>query len=175
MNRKNLGLPEDWSRVEDWLNFKGPIGPPPVIDDSIFKIKCPELPTLIRYDTEPPASFWKSFPSCNLLLKASTKLNPGVLARILCKQRHLLTPSQHQRGIKVVDYLSNGAPSCQKSPGLPPTLCKNAKSALKNGKEVTDMLGFFVKSGYVAGPFSSPPLKDFRENSLLAVEQDTKV
>jgi hypothetical protein len=54
-------------------------------------------------------------------------------------------------------------------------MCKNAKSALKNGKEVTDMLGFFVKSGYVAGPFSSPPLKDFRVNSLLAVEQDTKV
>jgi hypothetical protein len=75
----------------------------------------------------------------------------------------------------VVDYLTNGAPSCQKSPALPATFCKNAKSAVKNGKEVTDMLGFFVKSGYVAGPFASPPLKEFRVNSLLAVEQDTKV
>ncbi len=113
MNRKNLGLSVDWSRVEDWLDFKGPIGPAPVTEDSIFKIKCPELPTLVRYDTEPPASFCKSFPSSNLPLTASTKLNPGVLARILCKQRHLLTPTQHQRGIKVVDYLTNGAPSAK--------------------------------------------------------------
>jgi len=37
------------------------------------------------------------------------------------------------------------------------------------------MIGFFVKSGFVAGPFKSPPLKDFRVNSLIAVEQDTKV
>lgn len=37
------------------------------------------------------------------------------------------------------------------------------------------MVAFFVRSGFVAGPFDSPPLPNFRCNSLLAVEQDTKV
>jgi len=170
-----MGLPSLWSTVEGWLNFKGPIGPRPVLEPSTIKIKCPELPTLSSYSNGAGPDFWKIFPYNDLPNVASTRLCPKALAKLLSSASPLLTPVQYNRGLKVVNYLTNGAPSCQKSPPLPPVCNKNARSAIVHGKAVTDMVGFFVKSGFVAGPFNSPPLKDFRVNSLIAVEQDTKV
>ena len=175
MDRTDLGLPKNWARVEGWLNFKGPIGPRPILDQSSVKIKCPELPVLKCYSKGADASFWKIFPSMHLPTSACTKLCPTELAKLLLQASPFLTPVQYNRGSKVVSYLTEGAPSCQKSPPLPPVCNNNAKSALTHGRAVTDMIGFFVKSGFVAGPFKSPPLKDFRVNSLIAVEQDTKV
>ena len=46
---------------------------------------------------------------------------------------------------------------------------------MKYGKEVTDTIAHWVKSGFAAGPFDSPPLSKFRVNSLAAVPQDGKV
>ena len=39
----------------------------------------------------------------------------------------------------------------------------------------TDQLASFVKNGYVAGPFKSPPFEKFRINQIFGVKQDTKI
>ncbi len=40
---------------------------------------------------------------------------------------------------------------------------------------MTDTLADWIRKGFVAGPFSEPPLKKFRSNPLMAVVQKTKV
>jgi hypothetical protein len=46
---------------------------------------------------------------------------------------------------------------------------------MKHGHVVTDTIADWVKSDFVAGPFSSPPFKNFRSNCLVAIEQPNKV
>ena len=58
---------------------------------------------------------------------------------------------------------------------LPGIISKNAKSAYENGILLTDTIAHWVKSEMVAGPFDSPPLKNFRVNPLMAVKQKNKV
>jgi hypothetical protein len=52
---------------------------------------------------------------------------------------------------------------------------KNAKTALENGREMTDVLATWIKKKYVAGPFEEPPCEGFRANPLMAAVQKTKV
>ena len=106
--------------------------------------------------------------------KIVTKVNTDKLDELLSKFEHKLTPSQLERGRKVSSNLKRGAPSCQKT-SLPACQASNADGAMKYGKEVTDTIAHWVKSGFAAGPFDSPPLSKFRVNSLAAVPQDGKV
>jgi hypothetical protein len=41
---------------------------------------------------------------------------------------------------------------------------RNAPPAVKNGKFMTDLLGTWVKKGFVAGPFDDPPFEQLRSN-----------
>jgi hypothetical protein len=43
------------------------------------------------------------------------------------------------------------------------------------GEWVTDTIASWIKSGFVAGPFSSPPYPNLRTNALHAVEQHDKI
>ena len=94
----------------------------------------------------------------------ATKVNAKKLDELLDQLKQKLTPSQFDRGKRVVNNLKVGA--CQ---------AKNADGALKHGREVTDTIAHWVKSGFASGPFDSPPLSKFRVNSLAAVPQDGKV
>ena len=85
-----------------------------------------------------------------------------------------LLPSEIIRAKKVINSLKNGASSCQKEE-LPACNVKNTSTAELYSKEITDTIAYWVKSGYVCGPFHEPPLKKFRVNSLQAVPQDNKV
>jgi hypothetical protein len=58
---------------------------------------------------------------------------------------------------------------------LGPCSVKNFKDALKYGQEITDSIASWIKKGFVAGPFESPPLENFRSNSILAISQPDKV
>ena len=51
----------------------------------------------------------------------------------------------------------------------------NTTSVIEHGSEFTDVLAWWVKKGYVAGPFTAPPLKNFRTNAMMAVEQRNKI
>jgi hypothetical protein len=56
-----------------------------------------------------------------------------------------------------------------------PCSVPNSKNAIKFGSEVTDSIASWITKGFVAGPFKSPPTKNFRSNSILAVAQPDKV
>ncbi len=58
---------------------------------------------------------------------------------------------------------------------LPALNEKNAKSAIENGRAMTDVLATWLKKGFVVGPFERPPFKGFRSNPLMAAVQRNKV
>jgi hypothetical protein len=168
-------MPDIWSRVKGWLSFRGPVGPKPLPVVGNIKTKCPEIPTLENYSGGAPQSYWKVFPSHPLGDQVYTPVDVKNLGKLLAEASPFLRQAQIRRGERVMTNLTVGAPSCQKKPPLPSVECKNAKNAVDNGKAVSDMIGFFVKSKYVAGPFMFPPMAGLRVNGLIGVVQDTKV
>ena len=49
------------------------------------------------------------------------------------------------------------------------------RSTLDHGAQLTDTVADWVKKGFVAGPFDSPPLEQFRVNPLMVKEERSKV
>jgi hypothetical protein len=58
---------------------------------------------------------------------------------------------------------------------LPSIICKNASSVLQNGEILTDSIAFWLQKGFLAGPFHSSPLQNFRTNQLMAKEEKLKI
>jgi len=174
VTRTEMGLPLDWSRVEGWLHNKNI----PMADKEILvpivKLKNPEIPILQCYESIPAKSFWEKFPSNELPSKASTKVSHLALWRKVVREKPRMTCSQFTRAEKTVGFLKYGADCCQKTP-LPSCMQKNAKNAYVYGAAVTDTVASWVKDGFAAGPFDTPPVGNFRVNCLMAIPQSTKV
>jgi hypothetical protein len=171
-SRSQLGLPDLWSRVESWLNTEEKT----VIKDVIFSEivrKNPEIPVLNDYRIKAEKSFWEKFPSKNLPSKPTTKIDVIKLEEKITESKAKLNNSSWNRAKKCLNSLKYGGPSFQSS-YLPSCTVRNSTAAFENGKEITDSICTWVKKGYVSGPFSSPPLKDFRTNPILAVPQPGK-
>ena len=126
------------------------------------------------FSTPAPAEFWKKFPFRQLPTKPSTRVNIKRLQAAVDKVSHRLTIHQKKKARETIRSLKLGAPAYQLSP-LKGALMKNALSANKHGAMFTETLENWIKEGFVAGPFLSPPLRDFRANSLMAIEQKDKV
>jgi hypothetical protein len=138
------------------------------------RLHCPEIPPLSSYQTSPPESFWSKFPFNPMPKEPATKLDIRALKDLVTEKKEFLTSCQILRAEKCIDYLVNGADAFQKFP-LPSCFLKNADSTFEFGKEVTDTIAVWVKKGFAAGPFVTPPLKNFRSNSLMAIKQGEKV
>jgi hypothetical protein len=134
----------------------GPLKEPEKEEPGKVKIKCPEIPILKDYNSDPGKEFWSVFPKRIFPNKISTDINVDNLAKILNERSLFLTTAERLRGMKTVDALKFGASAHQKSE-LPYMTVKNAKSALKHGQYVTDNVASWVKAGFVAGPFDTPP------------------
>ncbi len=141
-----------------------------------FQAQCPEVPALTRYDRDPGVKFWGSFPHKEIPTKPATKVNIVELENMVSNviEQAKFSPSQVKRAKLLVANLKNVASSHQKV-NLPSCFVQNAKSTLAHGREVTDAVAYWVKNGYVAGPFKEPPLDKFRVNPIIAVEQEDKV
>jgi hypothetical protein len=79
ISRRDLGLPDDWSRVKKWLNntvycFRAS---QQIIPERIKK--CPEIPSLQNYNAPPPKEFWLNFPQNSLPKTPKTCVNVPVL------------------------------------------------------------------------------------------------
>ena len=72
---QNLGLPTDWCRVEEWLNFSGTLQPEVDEVQTTKKSKREKIPILMDYSKPPAAEFWKFFPSRSLPLETETKID----------------------------------------------------------------------------------------------------
>jgi hypothetical protein len=172
--REDFGLPNNWARVKSWINFRGEIRLNKTGISGQKNLKWPEIPALQDYKTSPDPSFWENFPKKDLPTSAETEINVTALEERVKALKSSMTIHQFERSMKAVDYLKNGAPAFQKNT-LPGCFVKNADSTLRYGKEITDNIATWVKEGYAAGPFDSPPCANFRVNPLIAVVQPGKV
>jgi hypothetical protein len=168
-----LGLP-DWDTVEYWMDPNTPIPDPGEYSKKIGKPKCPEIPILDSYRFPPSPGFWHHFPSHPLPTAPTTPINIPVLEEIIGSVHHKMTSGQKERARTLISDLQNGV-SLPLKDDLPMLRDKNSPSVLAHGQEFTDIVGSWVKSGYVAGPFIVPPVDDFRSNSMLAIEQPGKI
>lgn len=58
---------------------------------------------------------------------------------------------------------------------LPALRSTNSASTISHGDEFTDTLAWWIKQGFVSGPFQVPPLENFRTNAMIAIEQRSKI
>jgi hypothetical protein len=104
----------------------------------------------------------------------STPINIAAIQNSLAKNSAILTNSEKIRAKKAILSLKKGAPSLQISQ-LPECFCKNALSTFIHGAVVTETICSWVEKDFVASPFDTPPLKNFRVNRLVAIEQPSKI
>ena len=102
------------------------------------------------------------------------RINVCELEKTIGKCCGALSPSEIIRAERLVESLKVGASSYQKSP-LPSCSVSNTPSSFQYGEAVTDAIAYWIKNGFVCGPFDSPPFDRFRVNSLMAMPQDGKV
>jgi hypothetical protein len=122
----------------------------------------------------PDKEFWSHFPSGKIPSVVQSQINVESFKKEIECSSNLLTLAELSRAKKCISYLTLGAPAFQKSP-LGPCSVKNSKDAIKFGEQVTDSIALWIKKGFVAGPFESPPFENFRSNSILAIPQSDKV
>jgi hypothetical protein len=126
------------------------------------------------YSVNPKPEYWENFPSKALPTEPTCEVNVPLLAKLCSRKVHMLTNSERIRAHTCIDNLKNGASSFQKSP-LPACYQKNAANTVTHGREVSDAIASWLKKGFAAGPFDTPPLQNFRVNPLMAIQQSGKV
>jgi hypothetical protein len=158
LTRKDLGLPESWKTIEDWLNDSRDVPMPGKVSPPVATLKNPDIPELPRYDCRLPAEFWKSFPSNypDSMRIGGVKIDRLKLLVRRCWSRWTL-PEKHIAK-KAVARLKGELPVRLKK-DMPFLLEKNAKSAIEHGRAMTDVLGTWLKKGFVAGPFDRPHMR----------------
>jgi hypothetical protein len=172
--RVKIGIPDNWSTVAKWLSPGTKVLFPPPLSIKKPTKKCPEVPILKSYVIPPSPDFWKAFPSLKLPSHPSSVLNYQRLGAIIKGYKSHLTLDQRIRAERVVRDLEHGS-VVPFSVNLPAARIPNTPSVSQNGEEFTDTLAWWIRQGYVAGPFAAPPLKDFRTNAMMAVEQKGKI
>jgi hypothetical protein len=145
--------------------------PPPVMQS---KKKCPEIPRLPDYQLPPSPDFWKTFPTQRLPSHPSSSINYIRLGAIIKQHRSLLSMGQCLRADRVVHDLQYGS-DVKFQKNLPSARISNTPSVFVHGEEFSDTLAWWVRQGYVAGPFTAPPFRDLRTNAMMAVAQRNKI
>jgi hypothetical protein len=169
-----MGIPLSWQTVKNWMKPERDIFFPPAPTHKPSAKKCPEIQPLSSYKLPPPADFWRSFPSTVLPSHPNSVLNHVRLRGIIDSQYNLLSFGQRVRSDRIIQDLENGAAAPFRSE-LPGARNPNTPSVVSHGEEFTDTLAWWVRCGYVAGPFAAPPFPDFRTNAMMAVEQKEKI
>ena len=142
--------------------------------ESSYVRKNTEIPVLENYRVAPDEKFWDTFPKLELPGKPSTRVNTKNLRRLIEENKSKMSEAEFNRASKVMEDLNMGADAYQK--GSLPALCSiNSESAYTHGALLTDKIVTWIKEGYVAGPFDSPPMAGFRANPLVAVARNNKI
>jgi len=170
VSRRTLGIPDNWETVTSWaatpFTFGAPIQEEYISTETRF--------AGINFSKKQPAEFWDKFKKNQLPSKPSTRINTSRLEKEINKVKGTWTIHQKRDAEKALGNLKNGAEAYQKS-NLKGAILRNAASAYKFAPEVTANLEKWLHEKYLAGPFMEPPMKDFRANSIMAIEQNDKV
>jgi len=145
----------------------------PELPKPVFKQKCPELPVLTDYRS-PSEEFWKKFPFNPLRKEVTSQISHTALLGLVNNFKERLTESQYKRALRAVEGIKNGMSTYQLKE-LPAIRVENTSNTIQYGREVSDAVAHWVKSGFASGPFNSPPLDKFRANCLMAIPQEGKV
>ena len=140
----------------------------------MIKKKCPDIPVLRNYEDSPTESFWKNFPKTEIPTEILTKINVDNLTELLNRQTELLTHFELERAKLSILNFRNGASSYQIKE-LPSCFVSNAKSSFPYGEYITDTVANWTIEEFVAGPFDEPPLRNFRVNALMPIDQKSKI
>ena len=151
-----MGLPVIWSIVMGWLLFTGTWNKCRSEQIPLIKYKCPEIPVLNNY-SKAGHEFWDKFPKTPLRSMVVTSVKAEKFSELVEQNKTRMTPQQLARARRVEQGLREGMSSYQKSE-LPAMRVENAGSTLKYGRQITDQVAHWVKSGFASGPFDSPPL-----------------
>jgi hypothetical protein len=167
VSREHLGLPDDWDTVEAWSVDKPQFARQRSDNRATNATGQYQQKTL-------SAAFWDKFPSRKLPTKPTTKVNVTALKEKIREAQGGWDMEKRDKAWEAVKYLEKGAPAHQMV-RLPATKQDNAASAEEHAEKITAALRDWVSDGVVAGPFTNPPVKDFRANCLMAVARRDKV
>ncbi len=157
VTRENLGLPEDWRKIERWIEDSKDVVkscPNPYVPPTRKNL---EIPVLKSYEGKATDEFWSIFPK-NLDQKILKTVNIKALKALFQKCWFSWTLPQRMTAKKALRQLQGFTPVKLKK-DLPSVKTKNANSAIMNGCFMTDAICSWVKKGYVVGPFDTPPSK----------------
>ena len=168
--REMLGLPADWESVARWIKKPFIFGYP---TQPIYEKKTTEWDNM-DFSKKAPAEFWKKFPSRPLPECPQTRVNIDALKSLVAEASGHFNMHQKDAAAETIGNLAEGAPAYQ-SVFLKGGLMRNAFSVQRHGATFTKVLQGWISEGFVAGPFKSPPVSEFRSNSLMAVEQKGKI
>ena len=171
--REDLGFP-GWREVCDWLDESISASEPGEVLTKQPAIKNSEIPRLNDYSVAPDKSFWLKFPKKELPSRAETSVNISAFSEEVNNVRSKMTITEKKRADRAISDLTNGTEAYHMS-ALPPMNSVNAKSAVENGELLTDTIATWIKKGFVAGPFDSPPMPGFCANPLGVVTRNGKI
>jgi hypothetical protein len=154
-------LPENWSRVEEWIfgnwhDLKEPSAVSAVA----------EKDSLEGYTWQKPD--WSNFPRKDIPRHPETRINIDRLQQLVDENEHELLEQEKLRAHRAIDYLRNGAPALQKGE-LSSCLVSNRLPSDEARLAVLKTVGEWIVKGFVAGPFKEPPLDNFRVNGMIAI------
>ena len=174
LSYRDFGLPPEWTSVQSWL-----------VDSAAKPANCshhgndwvkkfPNIPCLKSYTSHPEPSYWENWPKRDLPQTPNTKINSELLHALFSDYRFQLNPAVQRWGEKAILYLREGANSHQLS-SLPSINCKNSSNLAESGERVSDTIAQGIRKGFIAGPFNSEPLNDFRSNTMTGIRQKDKI
>jgi hypothetical protein len=147
VQRKTLGLPENWDEVESWIDDSRDIAAPAKFPPAKTALKNPEIEELSDYSVPAKTSFWKNFPK-NYPETLAKNVDVRRLESLIGTCWDTWTLPQKRIAKRAVERLK-GKLLVKLKKDLAPMREKNAKTALENGREMTDVLATWIKKKYV--------------------------
>ena len=128
--------------------------PPSRLPKKVFKPKCPDVSRLETYAGSAPTEFWDSFPS-------NRNIHGGCPFPMDADRLEELAAEAGVMDVGLVQAVANdirhGADLKVDGERCKPYISKNAPSAYKRGREVTDSIADGIKKRILAGPFKTAP------------------
>ncbi len=160
-SRSNLGLPEDWSRIEKWV-----FGDILDLEVPLTVSTVPQKDNLEKRTMQ--KTDWRCFPRKDIPQCPETRINIDRLEQMVSENKHKLLEQEILRANRAIDYLRNVAPALQKGK-LSSCLVSNRLASDEARQAVLKTVGEWINKGFVAGPFKEPPLDNFRVNGMIAI------
>ncbi len=125
VSRADMGLPRDWSRIQDWLSFNCPVRVPDESLSGLAELKWKDIPILEDYWKIPGAFFWEKFLKRDLPVVPETKIDTGKLEGKVSELSEKLSTFQFERARRAINFLKYGALAFQKK-SLPGCFVNNS-------------------------------------------------